>query len=122
MPFAQRKRGGNVRPLMLSLCCTSQCGGRSLPPGSMANRGRAIYRLMVTKGEKLYIHAKHNAPLMRDHKVRLRTVTKCFTGAEFVSWLVEQKEVSKEDEAVILAQHLLENGIIHHGESALPIR
>lgn len=37
-----------------------------------------------------------------------------------MSWLVEQKEVSKEDEAVILGQHLLENGIIHHGKSPLP--
>lgn len=75
---------------------------------------------MVAKGEKLYLHAKHKAPLIRDHKVRLRTFTKCFTGTQFVSWLVEQKEVGKEDEAIILGQHLLENGIIHHGESLLP--
>ena len=54
---------------------------------------------------------------MRDHKQRLRSVAKCFTGSEFVSWLVEQSEVSKEDEAIILAQHLLENGIIHHGKT-----
>ena len=85
-------------------------------PGSLANRGRAIYNLMVAKGEKLYEQARFRAPLIRDHKLRLRSVPKCFTGAEFVSWLVEQKEVSKEDEAVILGQHLLENGIIHHGE------
>ena len=85
-------------------------------PGSLANRGRAIYNLMVAKGEKLYEQARFRTPLIRDHKLRLRTVTKCFTGAAFVSWLVEQKEVSKEDEAVILGQHLLENGIIHHGE------
>jgi phosphatidylinositol 3,4,5-trisphosphate-dependent Rac exchanger 2 protein len=81
---------------------------------SLANRGRAIYNLMVAKGEKLYEQARFRAPLIRDHKLRLRTVTKCFTGAEFVSWLVEQREVGKEDEAVILGQHLLENGIIHH--------
>ena len=86
-------------------------------PGSQASRGRAIHNLMVQKGEKLYSQARQKGPLMRDHKVRLRTFPKCFTGAEFVVWLVEQGEVGKEDEAVILGQHLLENGIIHHGEA-----
>ena len=85
-------------------------------PGSLASHGRAIYNLMVSKGEKLYDRARYHTRLIKDHKLRLRTVPKCFTGAEFVVWLVEQKEVSKEDEAIILAQHLLENGIIHHGE------
>lgn len=75
---------------------------------------------MVAKGEKLYLHAKHKAPLMRDHKVLLRTFSKCFTGTQFVTWLVEQKEAGKEDEAIILGQHLLENGIIHHGKSLPP--
>ena len=82
-----------------------------------ASRGQAIYRLMVDKGEKLYQRAKQGrAPLIRDHKLMLRSVPRCFTGAEFVSWLVEMIEVGKEDEAVILGQHLLENGIIHHSE------
>lgn len=82
---------------------------------SQASRGQAIYRLMVDKGEKLHQKAKQGkTPLVRDHKVMLRSVGKCFSGAEFVGWLVEQGEVGKEDEAVILGQHLLENGIIHH--------
>ena len=72
---------------------------------------------MVDKGEKLYQKAKQGrAPLIRDHKLLLRSVPKCFTGAEFVMWLVELCEVGKIDEAVILGQHLLENGIIHHSE------
>lgn len=71
---------------------------------------------MVMKGEKLYHQVKLKSQLLRDHKARLRTFTKCFTGSEFVAWLVEQGEAGNADEAVILGQHLLENGIIHHGE------
>lgn len=37
--------------------------------------------------------------------------------SEFVSWLIETGEISKPDEGVNLGQALLENGIIHHGES-----
>jgi hypothetical protein len=87
----------------------------SVLTGSQASRGQAIYRLMVAKGENLHQKARQGkTPLVRDHKVMLRSVGKCFSGAEFVGWLVEQGEVGKEDEAVILGQHLLENGIIHH--------
>lgn len=38
-------------------------------------------------------------------------------GSEFVSWLIESGEISKPDEGVNLGQALLENGIIHHGET-----
>ena len=107
----KRKRESSQR------LCVVQCVPWHLPStGVAASRGRAIYNLMARKGEKLYNTARHKAPLMRDHKVRLRTYTKCFTGGQFVSWLVEQQEAGNEDEAIILAQHLLENGIIHHGE------
>ena len=83
--------------------------------GSQASRGQAIHKLMMAKGEKLHQKTKQGKThLVRDHKVMLRSVGKCFSGSEFVYWLVEQGEVGKEDEAVILAQHLLENGIIHH--------
>lgn len=37
--------------------------------------------------------------------------------SEFVSWLIESGEISKPDEGVNLGQALLENGIIHHGET-----
>ena len=53
---------------------------------------------------------------MRDHKSRLRTHANTFTGAEFVGWLVEKKEVEDSNEAVLLGQALLENGVIHHSE------
>lgn len=38
------------------------------------------------------------------------------SGSEFVSWLLENGEISKTEEGVNLGQALLENGIIHHGE------
>lgn len=38
-------------------------------------------------------------------------------SSEFVSWLIESGEISKPDEGVNLGQALLENGIIHHGET-----
>lgn len=40
-------------------------------------------------------------------------------GSEFVAWLLEIGEISKTEEGVNLGQALLENGIIHHGESGL---
>lgn len=40
--------------------------------------------------------------------------------SEFVSWLTEIGEISKPEEGVNLGQALLENGIIHHGECAMP--
>lgn len=39
--------------------------------------------------------------------------------SEFVSWLIESGEISKPEEGVNLGQALLENGIIHHGETDL---
>lgn len=62
----------------------------------------------------MYQHAK-GGHLIRDHKPRLRTYTKCFTGEALVTWLIEKKEVGNVEEAMILGQALLENGIIHHG-------
>lgn len=38
--------------------------------------------------------------------------------SEFVSWLLENGEISKAEEGVNLGQALLENGLIHHGETA----
>lgn len=106
--------------LFLSLCLSLTADTGCVMAGSQASRGQAIYRLMVAKGEKLHQKARQGkTPLIRDHKVMLRSVAKCFTGAEFVGWLVEQGEVGKEDEAVILGQHLLENGIIHHSKYGL---
>ena len=52
----------------------------------------------------------------KDHKVRLKTYLKSFTGEEFIKWLQIRKEVEKVEEGVILGQALLEHGVIHHGE------
>lgn len=41
--------------------------------------------------------------------------------SEFVSWLIESGEISKPEEGVNLGQALLENGIIHHGETPLKL-
>lgn len=38
-------------------------------------------------------------------------------ASEFVSWLIDSGEISNPDEGVNLGQALLENGIIHHGET-----
>ena len=53
--------------------------------------------------------------VMKDRKARLRTYANSFTGQELVKWLVETKEVADSDEAILLGQALLENGVIHHG-------
>lgn len=41
----------------------------------------------------------------------------CLFASEFVSWLIDSGEISKPEEGVNLGQALLENGIIHHGET-----
>ena len=70
---------------------------------------------MLAKGEKLHnLMTGDHVP--KDHKVRLRTYPKSFTGEEFIKWLQIRKEVVKVEEGVILGQALLEHGVIHHGE------
>jgi len=77
---------------------------------------RATRSLVLNKGEKLYHLAKREGQLIRDHKPRLRTFTKCFSGEELVAWLLQHGEGDKVEEAVFLGQALLENGLIHHGK------
>jgi hypothetical protein len=71
--------------------------------------------VIISKGDKMY-HQVTDDHLPKDHKARLKTHAKSFTGREFVKWLQLRKEVRKEEEGVILGQALLENGVIHHGE------
>ncbi len=80
---------------------------------ALAQNNRA---LALDKGEKIYYQMKRDK-FMKDHKSRLRTHQNTFTGQEFVGWLVEKKEVSNNDQAVLLGQALLENGVMHHSES-----
>ena len=84
--------------------------------GFAATRARDTRNLILDKAQKLYNRAKKTQKLIRDHRARLRTYTKCFTGEDFIQWLIEEKEVGNSDEGVILGQALLENGVIHHGE------
>ena len=71
--------------------------------------------LILDKAEKIY-HLLKKDQIPKDHKFRLRTYPHSFTGQDLVKWLVERKvEVTNADEAVILCQAMLENGVIHHG-------
>ena len=85
-------------------------------PGFEAGIAQDTRNLILAKGEKLYNAAQKDHQLIRDHKVVLKTHTKCFSGEELVGWLMKLGEVGNADEGVILGQALLENGVIHHGE------
>ncbi|XP_056279866.1 phosphatidylinositol 3,4,5-trisphosphate-dependent Rac exchanger 1 protein isoform X1 [Pseudoliparis swirei] len=76
---------------------------------------RDAYVMIAEKGEKLYhMMMTKSRYLIKDRRRKLSIVPKCFMGNEFVSWLIENGEISKPDEGVNLGQALLENGIIHH--------
>ncbi|CAK6955095.1 phosphatidylinositol 3%2C4,5-trisphosphate-dependent Rac exchanger 1 protein [Scomber scombrus] len=76
---------------------------------------RDAYVMIAEKGEKLYhMMMSKSRHLIKDRRRKLSIVPKCFMGNEFVSWLIENGEISKPDEGVNLGQALLENGIIHH--------
>ncbi|XP_049637261.1 phosphatidylinositol 3,4,5-trisphosphate-dependent Rac exchanger 1 protein [Suncus etruscus] len=76
---------------------------------------RDAYVMIAEKGEKLYhMMTSKKSNLIKDRRRKLSTVPKCFLGNEFVSWLLENGEISKTEEGVNLGQALLENGIIHH--------
>ncbi|XP_069777400.1 phosphatidylinositol 3,4,5-trisphosphate-dependent Rac exchanger 2 protein isoform X4 [Narcine bancroftii] len=72
------------------------------------------WMMISEKGEKLYHMLCKQEHLIKDRKRKLSTFPKCFLGSEFVTWLMEIKEISKPEEGVHLGQALLENGIIHH--------
>ncbi|XP_069808805.1 phosphatidylinositol 3,4,5-trisphosphate-dependent Rac exchanger 1 protein [Dendropsophus ebraccatus] len=75
---------------------------------------RDAYVMIAEKGEKLYHMVSKRSNLIRDRRRKFSTIPKCFHGNEFVSWLMENGEISKPEEGVNLGQALLENGIIHH--------
>lgn len=83
--------------------------------GEMAGRASNTRNVILSKGEKIY-HLITDDRVPKDHKVRLKTYSKSFTGKEFIKWLMLRKEVEKMEEGVILGQALLENGVMHHGE------
>ncbi|CAN2389839.1 Rac guanyl-nucleotide exchange factor activity [Pristimantis euphronides] len=75
---------------------------------------RDAYVMIAEKGEKLYHMVSKRSSLIRDRRRKFSTIPKCFHGNEFVSWLMENGEISKPEEGINLGQALLENGIIHH--------
>ncbi|XP_053546062.1 phosphatidylinositol 3,4,5-trisphosphate-dependent Rac exchanger 1 protein [Bombina bombina] len=75
---------------------------------------RDAYVMIAEKGEKLYHMVSKKSNLIKDRRRKFSTIPKCFYGNEFVSWLMENGEISKAEEGVNLGQALLENGIIHH--------
>ncbi|XP_075032497.1 phosphatidylinositol 3,4,5-trisphosphate-dependent Rac exchanger 1 protein [Mixophyes fleayi] len=75
---------------------------------------RDAYVMIAEKGEKLYHIVSKKSSLIKDRRRKFSTIPKCFHGNEFVSWLMENGEISKPEEGVNLGQALLENGIIHH--------
>ncbi|XP_075427394.1 phosphatidylinositol 3,4,5-trisphosphate-dependent Rac exchanger 1 protein isoform X2 [Ascaphus truei] len=75
---------------------------------------RDAYVMIAEKGEKLYHVMSKKCNLIKDRRRKFSTVPKCFHGNEFVSWLMENGEISRTEEGVNLGQALLENGIIHH--------
>ncbi|MFT7804716.1 phosphatidylinositol 3,4,5-trisphosphate-dependent Rac exchanger 1 protein [Arapaima gigas] len=76
---------------------------------------RDAYMMIAEKGEKLYhMIMSKSRHLIKDRRRKFAIVPKCFFGNEFVSWLIENGEISKPEEGVNLGQALLENGLIHH--------
>ncbi|KAM9296542.1 phosphatidylinositol 3,4,5-trisphosphate-dependent Rac exchanger 1 protein [Gastrophryne carolinensis] len=75
---------------------------------------RDAYVMIAEKGEKLYHMVSKRSSIIKDRRRKFSTIPKCFYGNEFVSWLMENGEISKAEEGINLGQALLENGIIHH--------
>ena len=72
---------------------------------------------MLDKGEKLHRRLGNEGKVLQDHRYRFKTYSKSFTGDDFSRWLIDIGEAGDTSEAVRLGQALLENGVIHHGES-----
>ncbi len=86
------------------------------PAGEEAGRASNTRNVILNKGEKIY-HLFTDDHVPKDHKVRLKSYPKSFSGSEFTRWLIMRGEVEKVEEAVIMGQALLENGVMHHGEA-----
>ena len=87
----------------------------SVSLGVRAGFARDARTVMLDKGEKLHRRLVNEGRVIQDHRYRLRTYSKSFTGTDFSKWLIEIGEAGDSSEAVRLGQALLENGVIHHG-------
>ena len=85
----------------------------------MTNTVRASNKsAILAVGEELrqLLH-EEDPPIIKDRRYHLKSYTGCFVGHEMVDWLLKKGEVESRREAVAMMQKLLDNGVIHHGES-----
>lgn len=61
----------------------------------------------------------HEGKVIKDRRHHLRTYPNCFVGRELVDWLLDHKEASDRNTAVRIMQRLLDQSIIHHGETPM---
>lgn len=86
----------------------------------MTNTVRASNKAAILAvGEELrqLLH-EEDPPLIKDRRYHLKSYGGCFVGHEMVDWLLKKGEVESRREAVAMMQKLLDNGVIHHGESS----
>lgn len=74
--------------------------------------------LAVGEELRLLLH-EEDPPLIKDRRYHLKVYEMCFVGHEMVDWLLKKGEVESRSEAVAMMQKLLDNGVVHHGESQL---
>lgn len=87
----------------------------------MTNTVRASNKaaiLAVGEELRLLLH-EEEPPLIKDRRFHLKVYEKCFVGHEMVDWLLKKGEVESRSEAVAMMQKLLDNGVVHHGKSAV---
>eukprot|EP00045_Choanoeca_perplexa_P006331 m.53835 g.53835 ORF g.53835 m.53835 type:complete len:438 (-) comp13587_c0_seq1:688-2001(-) len=72
------------------------------------------YRLLTRKA--IHIHAALHASglMIKDRDYGARTFRKCFIGQELTPWLVVQELAKTKEDAIALAQSLVDEGFIHH--------
>ena len=93
---------------------TNQTGTRKMTNTVRASNKAAI--LAVGEELRQLLHAE-NPPLIKDRRYHLRTYQACFAGHEMVDWLLKKGEVESRREAVAMMQKLIDNAVLHHGES-----
>ncbi len=54
-----------------------------------------------------------NGVEIKNRRFRLKSYPDCFIGSEAVDWLMKTQKINQE-EALLLGQHLLKYGLIHH--------
>eukprot|EP00730_Choanoeca_flexa_P001686 TRINITY_DN10744_c0_g1_i2.p1 TRINITY_DN10744_c0_g1~~TRINITY_DN10744_c0_g1_i2.p1 ORF type:complete len:422 (+),score=109.84 TRINITY_DN10744_c0_g1_i2:1278-2543(+) len=75
---------------------------------------KRAYRLLARRA--LHIHAALHASgtMILDRDYGVRTFRKCFIGQELAPWLMMQELAKSKQDAITLANDLLEEGFMHH--------